>query len=74
MWPTAARCGVADRPGPARSGLGTAPRVYADRRDRAAHDYDWIVVGSGFGGSVSVSALRLAQRGYRVAVLETGRR
>ena len=36
------------------------------------HDYDWIVVGSGFGGSVS--ALRLAERGYRVAVLETGRR
>ena len=30
------------------------------------------MVGSGFGGSVS--ALRLAERGYRVAVLETGRR
>src|SRR3954453_2900090 len=40
--------------------------------DRAPHDYDWIVVGSGFGGSVS--ALRLAERGYRVAVLECGRR
>lgn len=38
----------------------------------ADHDYDWIVVGSGFGGSVS--ALRLAERGYRVAVLETGKR
>lgn len=36
------------------------------------HDYDWVVVGSGFGGSVS--ALRLAERGYRVAVLETGKR
>ena len=35
-------------------------------------DYDWIVVGSGFGGSVS--ALRLAEKGYRVAVLECGRR
>ena len=34
--------------------------------------YDWIVVGSGFGGSVS--ALRLAEKGYRVAVLERGRR
>ncbi len=37
-----------------------------------AHDYDWIVVGSGFGGSVS--ALRLAEKGYSVAVLECGRR
>jgi cholesterol oxidase len=36
------------------------------------HDYDWIVVGSGFGGSVS--ALRLAEKGYSVAVLECGRR
>jgi cholesterol oxidase len=38
----------------------------------ASHDYDWIVIGSGFGGSVS--ALRLAEKGYRVAVLECGRR
>jgi cholesterol oxidase len=35
-------------------------------------DYDWIIVGSGFGGSVA--ALRLAEKGYRVAVLEAGRR
>lgn len=35
-------------------------------------DFDWVVVGSGFGGSVS--ALRLAEKGYRVAVLECGRR
>jgi cholesterol oxidase len=35
-------------------------------------DYDYIIIGSGFGGSVS--ALRLAEKGYRVAVLEQGRR
>jgi len=37
-----------------------------------AFDFDWLVVGSGFGGSVS--ALRLAEKGYRVGVLERGRR
>jgi len=36
------------------------------------YDYDWAVVGSGFGGSVS--ALRLAEKGYSVAVLECGKR
>ncbi|WP_182376841.1 GMC family oxidoreductase [Nocardioides sp. WS12] len=36
------------------------------------HDYDVIVVGSGFGGSVT--ALRLTEKGYRVGVLEAGRR
>ena len=36
------------------------------------HDYDVVVVGSGFGGSVT--ALRLSEKGYRVAVLEAGRR
>jgi len=35
-------------------------------------DHDVLVIGSGFGGSVS--ALRLTEKGYRVAVLEAGRR
>jgi cholesterol oxidase len=35
-------------------------------------DYDYLIIGSGFGGSVS--ALRLAEKGYRVCVLEQGRR
>ena len=35
-------------------------------------DYDWVVVGSGFGGSVS--ALRLREKGYSVGVLECGKR
>jgi len=40
--------------------------------DTRQYDYDFIVVGSGFGGSVS--ALRLTDKGYRVAVMEMGRR
>jgi cholesterol oxidase len=40
--------------------------------DDGAYDYDVIVVGSGFGGSVT--ALRLTEKGYRVGVLEAGRR
>ncbi|WP_036555523.1 GMC oxidoreductase [Nocardioides insulae] len=35
-------------------------------------DYDVIVVGSGFGGSVA--ALRATEKGYRVGVMEAGRR
>ncbi|MDP2712403.1 MAG: GMC family oxidoreductase [Solirubrobacteraceae bacterium] len=35
-------------------------------------DCDWLVVGSGFGGSVA--AHRLTEKGYRVAVIESGRR
>jgi cholesterol oxidase len=35
-------------------------------------DADVVVIGSGFGGSVT--ALRLTEKGYRVAVLESGRR
>jgi cholesterol oxidase len=35
-------------------------------------DCDWLIIGSGFGGSVS--ALRLTEKGYRVVMLEKGRR
>jgi cholesterol oxidase len=35
-------------------------------------DYDWLVIGSGFGGSVS--ALRLVEKDYSVGVLECGKR
>lgn len=37
-----------------------------------SYDYDVLVIGSGFGGSVT--ALRLTEKGYRVGVLEAGRR
>ncbi len=34
-------------------------------------DYDYVIIGSGFGGSVS--ALRLSEKGYKVLVLEKGK-
>lgn len=40
-------------------------------RNHAGH-YDVLIIGSGFGGSVS--ALRLTEKGYKVAVLEAGAR
>jgi cholesterol oxidase len=42
------------------------------RTTRDGYDFDWLVIGSGFGGSVS--ALRLSEKGYSVGVLECGRR
>src|ERR1039457_6690308 len=39
---------------------------------RAVMDWDYAIIGSGFGGSVS--GLRLAEKGYRVVMLEKGRR
>ncbi len=39
--------------------------------DSSHHDYDVVVIGSGFGGAVS--ALRLAEKGYSVLVIEKGK-
>ncbi|MEV1020584.1 GMC family oxidoreductase [Streptomyces sp. NPDC050264] len=50
----------------------TTPDSPAEGAYDRGYDYDVIVVGSGFGGSVS--ALRLTEKGYRVGVLEAGRR
>ncbi|MGW8314674.1 MAG: GMC oxidoreductase [Bacteroidales bacterium] len=36
------------------------------------HDFDYVIVGSGFGGSTA--ACRLTEKGYRVLVIEKGRR
>lgn len=36
------------------------------------YDYDVVVIGSGFGGSVA--ALRLTEKGYRVGILDMGKR
>ena len=40
--------------------------------EKESLDYDYIIVGSGFGGAVS--ALRLSEKGYSVAVIEQGKR
>ena len=44
----------------------------SDQTSTGQFDYDVIVIGSGFGGSVT--ALRLTEKGYRVGVLEAGQR
>lgn len=41
-------------------------------RASRTHDVDWLVVGSGFGGSVA--AHRLTEKGYSVTVIEAGKR
>jgi cholesterol oxidase len=40
--------------------------------DATSFDFDYLIVGSGFGGSVS--ALRLSEKGYTVGVIERGKR
>jgi choline dehydrogenase-like flavoprotein len=42
------------------------------RTVKVVDEYEFVIVGSGFGGAVS--ALRLAEKGYKVAVLEAGKR
>lgn len=52
----------------------TAPEAHGatDPESHGPDHHDVIVIGSGFGGSVA--ALRLVEKGYRVTVLEAGRR
>jgi cholesterol oxidase len=45
---------------------------YGGVMNKKGFDFDFLVVGSGFGGSVST--LRLSEKGYNVAVLEKGKR
>ncbi|MFC9665570.1 GMC oxidoreductase [Nocardia sp. NPDC127606] len=53
--------------------MDTSAPVESDTERRGQEfDFDWVVVGSGFGGSVA--ALRLTEKGYRVVVIERGRR
>jgi cholesterol oxidase len=54
------------------AGSPSASAQADDARANADFDADFVVVGSGFGGAVS--ALRLVDKGYRVLVLEAGRR
>jgi len=42
------------------------------KKEKSQETFDYVIVGSGFGGSVS--ALRLTEKGFRVLVLERGRR
>jgi cholesterol oxidase len=52
--------------------VATSASSESKNRRSPADTFDFVIVGSGFGGSVS--ALRLAEKGYRVLVLEQGRR
>ena len=63
------------RPGPSTdpdTPGGEAEKVAGVVRAGVGRDFDWLVIGSGFGGSVA--ALRLAEKGFRVGILECGKR
>ena len=63
---------MSDRIGAPEGIYGRTRMVNTFRSVEREFDYDWLIIGSGFGGSVS--ALRLAEKGYSVGVLESGRR
>jgi cholesterol oxidase len=46
-------------------------RIYINTHSRVENNYDYIIIGSGFGGSVS--ALRLSEKGYKVLIIEKGK-
>src|SRR5690606_4947467 len=46
--------------------------MYLNKSAPPGDTFDYVIVGSGFGGSVS--AMRLTEKGYRVLVLERGKR
>ena len=53
--------------------MPTEDQITAQRdATQASGAFDFVVIGSGFGGSVS--AMRLTEKGYRVLVLERGKR
>jgi cholesterol oxidase len=52
--------------------MGRSRKTAAGTASTSATHVDVLVVGSGFGGSVA--ALRLSEKGYRVTVVEAGRR
>jgi cholesterol oxidase len=54
------------------NGVSTGSTTEEGAGSGSTYDFDVIIVGSGFGGSVS--ALRLTEKGYKVAVLEAGAR